>query len=131
MTVLEITAVSNITSRSIPLYFTLTDVSAGEFHGLGAVRERLTDVSAGELHGLGAVRERLTDVSAGELHSLGAVRERDLPMCLRVSSTAWVRLTLDRSPRQNRSALLGSVKPSTVREGCDAWNVSPTRVLSS
>lgn len=54
-----------------------------------------------------------------------------LPMCLRVSSTAAFLLTLESSPRQKRSELEGSVKPSTVMEGCEAWNVSPTRWFSS
>lgn len=52
-------------------------------------------------------------------------------MCLLVSSTAAFRLTLDSRPKQKRSELEGSVKPSTVMEGCDAWNVSPTRWFSS
>lgn len=54
-----------------------------------------------------------------------------LPICLRVSSTAAFLLTLESSPRQKRSELEGSVKPSTVMEGCEAWNVSPTRWFSS
>lgn len=54
-----------------------------------------------------------------------------VPMCLRVSSTAELRLTLDNKPRQKRSELDGSVNPSTVREGWDAWKVSPTRWFSS
>lgn len=53
------------------------------------------------------------------------------PMCLRVNSTAALRLTLDNNPRQKRSELEGSVKPSTVSEGCEAWKVSPTRWFSS
>lgn len=57
--------------------------------------------------------------------------ELNVPMCLRVSSTAALRLTLDSRPRQKRSALEGSVKPSTVRDGCEAWKVSPTRWFSS
>lgn len=56
---------------------------------------------------------------------------RPSPMCLRVSSTAAFLLTLESSPRQKRSELEGSVKPSTVMEGCEAWNVSPTRWFSS
>lgn len=52
-------------------------------------------------------------------------------MCLRVSSTAELRLTLDSKPRQKRSELEGSVNPSTVREGWEAWKVSPTRWFSS
>ena len=52
-------------------------------------------------------------------------------MCLRVSSTAAFLLTLESSPRQKRSELEGSVKPSTVMDGCEAWNVSPTRWFSS
>lgn len=52
-------------------------------------------------------------------------------MCLRVSSTAELRLTLDSKPRQKRSELDGSVNPSTVREGWEAWKVSPTRWFSS
>lgn len=58
-------------------------------------------------------------------------RGRLLPICLRVSSTAAFRLTLESSPRQKRSELEGSVKPSTVMDGWEAWNVSPTRWLSS
>lgn len=54
-----------------------------------------------------------------------------LPICLRVSSTDALRLTFDNRPRQKRSELEGSVKPSTVSEGCEAWKVSPTRWLSS
>lgn len=54
-----------------------------------------------------------------------------LPICLRVSSTAAFLLTLESSPRQKRSELEGSVKPSTVMDGCEAWNVSPTRWFSS
>lgn len=54
-----------------------------------------------------------------------------LPICLRVSSTDALRLTLDNRPRQKRSELEGSVKPSTVSEGCEAWKVSPTRWFSS
>lgn len=54
-----------------------------------------------------------------------------LPMCRRVNSTAELRLTLDSRPRQKRSELEGSVKPSTVSDGCEAWKVSPTRWLSS
>lgn len=54
-----------------------------------------------------------------------------LPMCRLVSSTAAFRLTLDSRPRQKRSELEGSVKPSTVMDGCEAWNVSPTRWFSS
>lgn len=40
-----------------------------------------------------------------------------LPMCLRVISTVAFLLTLLSSPRQKRSELDGSVKPSTVRDG--------------
>ena len=54
-----------------------------------------------------------------------------LPICLRVSSTAAFLLTLESSPRQKRSELEGSVKPSTVMEGWEAWKVSPTRWFSS
>lgn len=54
-----------------------------------------------------------------------------LPMCLLVSSTAAFLLTLDNSPKQKRSELDGSVKPSTVMEGCEAWKVSPTRWFNS
>lgn len=54
-----------------------------------------------------------------------------VPMCLRVSSTAELRFTLDNKPRQKRSELDGSVNPSTVREGWEAWKVSPTRWFSS
>lgn len=54
-------------------------------------------------------------------------RRQVLPICLRVNSTDGFRLTLDNSPRQKRSELEGSVKPSTVSEGCEAWKVSPTR----
>lgn len=43
-----------------------------------------------------------------------------VPMCLRVSSTAELRLMLDSKPRQKRSELEGSVNPSTVREGWEA-----------
>lgn len=57
--------------------------------------------------------------------------ETPLPMCLRVSSTAAFLLTLESRPRQKRSELEGSVKPSTVMEGCEAWKVSPTRWFSS
>lgn len=55
----------------------------------------------------------------------------NIPICLRVISTCCVLLTFDNNPKQNRSALEGSVKPSTVSEGCEALNVSPTRVFSS
>lgn len=54
-----------------------------------------------------------------------------VPICLRVSSTAELRLTFDNKPRQKRSELDGSVNPSTVSEGWDAWKVSPTRWFSS
>jgi len=55
-----------------------------------------------------------------------------LPMCLRVCSMVELRLTLDSRPRQKRFLLLdGSVKPSTRTLRDDAWNVSPTRLLSS
>lgn len=54
-----------------------------------------------------------------------------VPMCLRVSSTAELRLMLDSKPRQKRSELEGSVNPSTVREGWEAWKISPTRWFSS
>lgn len=55
-----------------------------------------------------------------------------LPMCLRVCSMVELRLTLDSRPRQKRFLLLdGSVKPSTRTLREDAWNVSPTRLLSS
>lgn len=54
-----------------------------------------------------------------------------VPICLRVISTVAFLLTLLRSPKQKRSELEGSVKPSTVKDGCDAWNVSPTRWFSS
>lgn len=57
--------------------------------------------------------------------------QRELPMCRLVSSTAAFLLTLDSKPRQKRSELEGSVKPSTVMEGCEAWKVSPTLWLSS
>lgn len=53
------------------------------------------------------------------------------PICLLVISTVAFLLTLLRSPRQKRSELEGSVKPSTVSEGCEAWKVSPTRWFSS
>ena len=53
------------------------------------------------------------------------------PMCLLVISTVAFLLTLLSSPRQKRSELEGSVKPSTVRDGCEAWKVSPTRWFSS
>lgn len=62
--------------------------------------------------------------------SLSRLRQ-PLPMCLRVNSTAALRLTLDNKPRQKRSELEGSVKPSTVSEGCEAWKVSPTRWFNS
>lgn len=54
-----------------------------------------------------------------------------LPICLRVNSTDALRLTLDNRPRQKRSELEGSVKPSTVSDGCEAWKVSPTRWFNS
>lgn len=54
-----------------------------------------------------------------------------LPMCLRVISTVAFLLTLDSRPRQKRSELDGSVNPSTVSEGWEAWKVSPTRWFSS
>lgn len=54
-----------------------------------------------------------------------------IPMCLRVISTVAFLLTLDSRPRQKRSEFDGSVNPSTVSEGCEAWNVSPTRWFSS
>lgn len=54
-----------------------------------------------------------------------------LPICLRVISTVAFRLTFDSRPRQKRSELEGSVNPSTVSEGCEAWKVSPTRWFSS
>lgn len=54
-----------------------------------------------------------------------------VPICLLVISTVAFLLTLLRSPRQKRSELEGSVKPSTVRDGWEAWNVSPTRWFSS
>lgn len=47
-------------------------------------------------------------------------------MCRLVISTVAFLFTLESRPRQNRSEFDGSVKPSTVREGCDAWKVSPT-----
>lgn len=54
-----------------------------------------------------------------------------VPMCLLVISTVAFLLTLLSRPRQKRSELEGSVKPSTVSDGCEAWNVSPTRWFSS
>lgn len=54
-----------------------------------------------------------------------------IPMCLRVISTVAFLLTLDSRPRQKRSEFDGSVNPSTVSDGCEAWNVSPTRWFSS
>ena len=50
----------------------------------------------------------------------------DLPMCLLVTSTVGSLLTLDSKPRQNLSELDGSTNPSIVREGWEAWKVSPT-----
>lgn len=41
-------------------------------------------------------------------------------MCRLVISTVAFLFTLESKPRQNRSEFDGSVKPSTVREGCDA-----------
>lgn len=63
--------------------------------------------------------------------SCGSYEVKWVPMCLRVSSTAELRFTFDSKPRQKRSELEGSVNPSTVREGWDAWKVSPTRWFSS
>lgn len=40
-----------------------------------------------------------------------------VPMCRLVCSTIAFLLTFDNKPKQNRSELEGSVKPSTVREG--------------
>ncbi len=55
-----------------------------------------------------------------------------LLMCRLVFSMVEFRLTFDRRPRQNLSALLdGSVKPSTTMLVCEAWKASPTRLLSS
>ena len=55
-----------------------------------------------------------------------------LPMCLRVFSIVELRLTFDSSPRQNRSELFdGSVNPSTTMLRWQAWNGSPTLLLSS
>ena len=55
----------------------------------------------------------------------------NLPICLLVISTGCVLLTFDNRPRQKRSEFEGSVKPSTVSDGWDAWNVSPTLVFNS
>lgn len=55
-----------------------------------------------------------------------------LLMCLLVFSIVELRLTFDRRPKQNLSALFeGSVKPSTTMLVCEAWNASPTRLFSS
>lgn len=40
-----------------------------------------------------------------------------IPICLLVCSTIELRLTFDKSPRQNLSDEDGSVNPSTVSEG--------------
>ena len=95
-------------------------------------------MAGGSQRGLGWVREarhsggRRVPAGAGVGWGVrGAECGRPLPICLRVSSTAAFRLTLESSPRQKRSELEGSVKPSTVMDGWEAWNVSPTRWLSS
>lgn len=57
--------------------------------------------------------------------------QRSLPICRLVISTVAFLFTLESRPRQNRSEFDGSVKPSTVREGWDAWKVSPTLWFNS
>ena len=52
-------------------------------------------------------------------------------LCLLVVSTVAFLFTLESKPRQNLSEFDGSVKPSTVSEGCEAWKVSPTLWFNS
>lgn len=58
-------------------------------------------------------------------------KKTNIPICLLVISTVAFRLTLESKPKQNLSEFDGSVKPSTVSEGCDAWKVSPTLWFNS